>query len=59
MANIKYLKDSDGNIFYPVVHANGIIDDEGNNFKFWFGTQEEYEALATIEDNVIYLIKEG
>lgn len=59
MANIKYLKDSDGNIFYPVVHADGIFDSNGNNFKFWFGTQEEYEALEIKESNTIYLIKEG
>lgn len=28
------------------------------NYKLWFGTIEEFNALATIDSNTIYLIKE-
>lgn len=58
MADIRYLKDSNGNIFYPVAHADGVIDDNGNVFKFWFGTKEEYMAIENKDDNTVYLIKE-
>ena len=30
-----------------------------NGFSFWFGTQSEYDAIATKSNTTIYMIKEG
>lgn len=56
MAAIKILK-SNGTDELPV---NSIVNQrDGSPLKIWYGTQEQYNALTTIYEDVIYLVAEN
>lgn len=56
MAAIKILK-SNGTNELPV---NSIVNQrDGSLLKIWYGTQEQYNALVTIEEDIIYLVAEN
>lgn len=56
MASIKILK-SNGTDELPV---NSIVNQrDGSPLKIWYGTQEQYNALTTIYEDVIYLVAEN
>lgn len=39
--------------------SNKVINQNGGNYvRFWFGTQAEYDALSSIEEDVCYSILE-
>ena len=59
--------DWEGNAWYQgEVYVGGTSQDDGDKLatetyvdnKFWFGTQAQYDALATKNPNTIYLIEE-
>lgn len=59
MANkLKIIKTDSGNqIELPV---NSIVNQrDGSPLKIWYGTQEQYNALTTIYEDVIYLVAEN
>jgi hypothetical protein len=39
--------------------SDDIIEKDQDNLKFWSGTQEEYDALTSIDDSTLYIIKES
>lgn len=45
--------------FIDIVNAgNGVVKTSNNgNVKFWLGTQQEYDAIATKDANTLYIIK--
>lgn len=56
MAAIKILK-SNGTDELPV---NSIVNQrDGSPLKIWYGTQEQYNALTTIYEDIIYLVAEN
>ncbi len=56
MAAIKILK-SNGASELPV---NSIVNQrDGSPLKIWYGTQEQYNALTTIYEDIIYLVAEN
>lgn len=56
MAAIKILK-SNGTDELPV---NSIVNQrDGSPLKIWYGTQEQYNALTVIYEDIIYLVAEN
>lgn len=56
MASIKILK-SNGTDELPV---NSIVNQrDGSPLKIWYGTQEQYDALTAIYEDIIYLVAEN
>ena len=56
MAAIKILK-SNGTDELPV---NSIVNQrDGSPLKIWYGTQEQYNALTIIYEDIIYLVAEN
>ena len=40
-------------------YSKGVIEEkENNNTNFWIGTQAEYDALSTYDNNTLYFIEE-
>ena len=40
-------------------YAGKVVNQNGGNYvRFWFGTQSEYDALSSVEDDVCYHIIE-
>lgn len=52
MAVIKYIEDKDGTVFFPVVHQNGVLDNNGTSLTTKldsFVTEEELVRLTSTE----------
>jgi hypothetical protein len=52
MAYIKYIEDKSGTVFFPVVHENGVIDDNGHSLASkldTFITEDQLVRLTTTE----------
>lgn len=56
MAAIKILRSNGA----EELSINSIINQrDGSPLKIWYGTQEQYDALTTIYEDVIYLVAEN
>lgn len=52
MAYIKYIEDKSGEVFFPVVHQNGVLDNDGTSLTTkldTFVTEEELIRLTSTE----------
>lgn len=52
MAYIKYIEDKAGDVFFPVVHENGVIDNNGHSLASklnTFVTEDQLTRLTTAE----------
>lgn len=42
------------------IPVNSIVNQrDGSPLKIWYGTQEQYNALTTIYEDIIYLVAEN
>lgn len=60
VANAKDIAMPDGKSVDAAMNEAGKLLDEnsGERVRMWFGTQEEYDALETIEEDIYYNIFE-
>ena len=54
MSNIKTLKDSEGNIFYPQTHTKAVVDDNGNTVEVLIQQQKD-----EIQDIIAEIMRRG
>ena len=66
-ASIQYVEDKNGDVFFPVAHVNGIVNNDGDTLNTILGrypqyvlcaSEAAYNAITTKDSGTLYLIPE-
>ena len=53
MANVRIVKDKEGNQFFPLTHTKAVVNDSGTNIEGLLAAKQDKAQMATINGSRI------